>query len=172
MLVYCVFIEFHAFEKWDFGLMLNFSIVRGSLGGAFDGLSEKSPGAEDVQEILTTVGLATSLAQKSSSTFMCWSSSACVKDQVPCLLESIYSKCKRLVTFILGHTTVEDDPYGAATYSVSCGSGGTLGTLRRRVRSHMRKCSLRVWFCGKSNHLYLLCHVPSQGVSLGFHHWT
>ena len=41
-----------------------------------------------MQEILTTLGLATSLAPKPSSTFMCRSSSAHGKDQVPCLREN------------------------------------------------------------------------------------
>ena len=35
-------------------------------------------------------------------------------------------QCKGLVTFILGHTTAEEDPKSPATCSVSYGSGGKL----------------------------------------------
>ena len=152
--------------------------------------SGKSPGA-DVQEILTTIGLAASLTQKSSSTFMCRSSSAYGKDQVPCLLENSRPLSLRFPSSEDGETVCSSlaenrslscapwltqrafFPSARVSLPSSLGTpqrmirkvqrhtrfhvdrAETLGTIRRRVRCHLRKCSLRVRFCGKSMHLYL-----------------
>ena len=93
-----VFTEIRAVcQKSDFGLMLNFPTVRGCPGGALDGQYGLGfTRAYQVRVLVLTVcmkflpllGLATSLAQKSSSMFMCRSSSTYGKDQVQRLREN------------------------------------------------------------------------------------